>query len=110
LTGALDLHAFTGRGDDEFEPDAVGRLGDHTTALAACQQALTLLKSVGERAGEADSWDSLGYALHHLGCPAEAVRHYEQAMILAELDHPNAAAVQARIATATELHREPPMQ
>jgi tetratricopeptide (TPR) repeat protein len=55
------------------------RLDDHAQALAACQQALPLLKEAGDRNWEAATWDSLGYAHHHLGQHTQAVSCYRHA-------------------------------
>jgi tetratricopeptide (TPR) repeat protein len=57
-------------------------LGNHTAALAYCQQALTLHQQIGERWGQAAAWDSLGYAHHDLGRHTDAAHSYS-----ADLSH-----------------------
>ena len=39
-----------------------------------------MLRDLGDRAGEADAWDSLGYARHHLGRHADALACYQRAV------------------------------
>ena len=51
-------------------------------ALEYCEQALGLAQEVGYRQGEADTWDSLGFAYHHLGRHTDAVAAYQQALAL----------------------------
>ncbi|REF99696.1 DNA-binding SARP family transcriptional activator [Asanoa ferruginea] len=58
------------------------QLGQHAEALAHCQRALLLLDPSDHRA-QADTWDSIGFACHHLGRLDEAVHAYEQALTLA---------------------------
>ncbi|WP_406079226.1 tetratricopeptide repeat protein [Micromonospora sp. NBC_00858] len=48
--------------------------------MAYCEQALELLQQLGDRAGEAATWDSLGFAHHHLGQYGEAVECYERTL------------------------------
>jgi tetratricopeptide (TPR) repeat protein len=47
-------------------------LGDYQQAQTSCQQALSLYSKLGDRPGEASSWDSLGYAEHQLQHPDAA--------------------------------------
>ena len=44
-----------------------------------CQQALALQQELGDRDGEAATWDSLGYAHHHLGDHDQAIACYQHA-------------------------------
>jgi tetratricopeptide (TPR) repeat protein len=48
-----------------------------------CQQALPLLRQAGDRDSEAGTWDSIGYACHHLGDYQQAVVSYQNALELA---------------------------
>jgi len=50
-----------------------------TEALTSCQHALTLLQDLGDRFGQAITWDSLGYAHHHHG---QALACYQHALTL----------------------------
>ncbi|MBV9449727.1 MAG: tetratricopeptide repeat protein [Streptosporangiaceae bacterium] len=56
------------------------QLGEYAEALPHCQQALELLRGLGERLGEAATLDSLGYIHHRLGRYPEALNYYEQAL------------------------------
>ena len=47
-----------------------------------CQQALTLHQELGDRDGQAATWDSLGYAHHHLGHHTQAITCYQHALDL----------------------------
>ncbi|GIF58154.1 AfsR/SARP family transcriptional regulator [Asanoa iriomotensis] len=58
------------------------QLGQHAEALAHCQRALLLLDPNDHRA-QADTWDSIGFACHHLDRHDEAVHAYQQALTLA---------------------------
>lgn len=51
-------------------------------ALSYCQQALTLMCELGDRHGQANTWDSLGYAHHRLGHHNQAIDCYHQALHL----------------------------
>lgn len=44
------------------------------------RQALTLLRQLGHRRGEASTWDSLGYAEHKLGNLTEAADCHRRAL------------------------------
>jgi tetratricopeptide (TPR) repeat protein/transcriptional regulator with XRE-family HTH domain len=57
-------------------------LGDHAEAQAHCLRALHLMIENGDDDGAADAWDSLGFALHHLGDLPAAVRCYQRALEL----------------------------
>jgi cytochrome c-type biogenesis protein CcmH/NrfG len=50
--------------------------------LVDCRQALTLLRELNHRPGQAATWDSLGYAYHHLGDRGQAVTCFNQAIAL----------------------------
>jgi len=63
----------------------VGWLGARTgdpAAAETCWRAVVLHQEVGDRYGEAASWDSLGYAHHCLGRSDEALDCYRQALKL----------------------------
>jgi tetratricopeptide (TPR) repeat protein len=63
-------------------------LGDHTQARTYCEQALILFEEIGDRSGAADTWDSIGFALHRLGQYADAAESYRHAIQLyRDLDH-----------------------
>ncbi|MGW6016132.1 AfsR/SARP family transcriptional regulator [Streptomyces sp. NPDC055210] len=69
-------------------------LGQHQQALDHCRQALALQQELGHDAGTADTWDSIGHALHHLGQYDEAVAAYRHALALyLRLDAPRFKAV-----------------
>ena len=57
-------------------------LGDHRQALTYCQRALTLFEELGDRDGQATTWDSLGHAHHHLGHHTQAVNCYQHTLDL----------------------------
>ncbi|GGK22531.1 hypothetical protein GCM10010124_13800 [Pilimelia terevasa] len=57
-------------------------LGDHAEAEAHCRRALGLMTEIGDDDGAADAWDSIGFALHHLGDLTGAVRCYHEALRL----------------------------
>src|SRR5262249_10970403 len=46
------------------------------------QQALTLLQELDDRLGQAQTWDSLGYAHQHLGHRTQALTCYQHALTL----------------------------
>jgi tetratricopeptide (TPR) repeat protein/transcriptional regulator with XRE-family HTH domain len=48
--------------------------------VACCQLALGLNREIGNKIGEAESWDSLGYAYHQLGDHGQATACYERAI------------------------------
>jgi tetratricopeptide (TPR) repeat protein len=56
-------------------------LGHHQQDLTY-HQVLTLLRDLGDRFGEAGTWNSLGYAHHHRGRHAQAITCYQHALDL----------------------------
>src|SRR5439155_18565442 len=58
------------------------RRHDGRQALDHCRQALALQQQLGDRNGQATTWDSLGYAHHLLGEDLRAVDCYQQAIDL----------------------------
>ncbi|MFJ3671068.1 BTAD domain-containing putative transcriptional regulator [Streptomyces sp. NPDC090106] len=69
-------------------------LGQHQEALDHCRQALALQQELEHDAGTADTWDSIGHALHHLGQYDEAVAAYHHALALyRQLDAPRLRAI-----------------
>jgi DNA-binding SARP family transcriptional activator len=56
------------------------QLGDYQRAVHYCGQSLDLHREHGNDHDAADTLDSLGYALHHLGCYREAAGCYAQAL------------------------------
>lgn len=57
-------------------------LGEYQQALPYCQQALGLLRDLGDRSGEAATLDSLGYIYRRLGDYQHALDHHRQALRL----------------------------
>jgi tetratricopeptide (TPR) repeat protein len=57
-------------------------LGDHREALARCHEALELLQRIGDRFGEAETWDSLGFTYRQLQDWTQATACYERALDL----------------------------
>jgi tetratricopeptide (TPR) repeat protein len=57
-------------------------LGDHQRALTSCEQALALHRQLGDPHGQAHTWDSLGYAHHHLGHHGQAITCYRNALAM----------------------------
>ncbi|MEV0481010.1 BTAD domain-containing putative transcriptional regulator [Streptomyces sp. NPDC050508] len=55
-------------------------LGQHQQALDHCRKALALQQELGDDAGAAATWDSIGLALHHLGRYDEAVTSFRNAL------------------------------
>jgi tetratricopeptide (TPR) repeat protein len=49
-------------------------------AVACCQKAICLHRETGNRLGEVEGWDSLGYAYHQLGDHRQAIECYEHAI------------------------------
>ena len=74
------------------------QLGDHTQAIARGQEALRIFRMLGDRYDEAEILTHLGDALQAAG-DHQAARHaWQQALaILDDLQHPDAAAVQAKL-------------
>ena len=78
---------------------AHNRLGQHDEAVACYRHALALCRELGDRFYEAESLTGLGEARRDAGDPAAAASAWQQALeIFTDLRHPNAAAVQARLA------------
>jgi tetratricopeptide (TPR) repeat protein len=57
-------------------------LGNPKLGLTYCTQALAVQREIGDRRGQADTLDSLGYAHHHLHDHPQARVCYEQAIAL----------------------------
>ncbi|MFF0086999.1 BTAD domain-containing putative transcriptional regulator [Streptomyces canus] len=57
-------------------------LGYPQQALDHCRQALVLCQELGYDSGAADTWDSIGFALHSLGRYDEAVAAYRDALAI----------------------------
>jgi len=55
------------------------RAGDPAAAVRPCRESIALYRRISEGAGEANAWDSLGYAFHHLGRHDRAVTCYRRA-------------------------------
>lgn len=74
--------AATRRGSGHRSPPGftLSHLGDHQSAVEYCQRALDLHRAVGNRHGEALTWDSLGYAHRQLGHHAQAVACFRRAL------------------------------
>ncbi|WP_433517229.1 BTAD domain-containing putative transcriptional regulator [Nonomuraea sp. CA-143628] len=60
------------------------RRGNHEAGLSYCRQALVILQELGATRAVAATWDTIGYALHHLRRWQEAISAYRQA---ADLRH-----------------------
>lgn len=58
----------------------LGLLGRHDEALDHCRKALALHRTGDNRAGEADTLDSIAYNLHHVGDFAGAITHYRESL------------------------------
>jgi DNA-binding SARP family transcriptional activator/Tfp pilus assembly protein PilF len=74
---------------------------DHHTEAADCyQHALTRYRDLGDRYYEADTLSHLGDTHHAAGRPDQARTAWSTALhILTDLDHPDAAAVGAKLST-----------
>ena len=59
-------------------------LGDYEQALEFCEEALGMYRGRGDPLNEAATWDSLGYALLHLGRLDEAISCLRTAVSLLE--------------------------
>jgi predicted negative regulator of RcsB-dependent stress response len=58
-----------------------------------------LQQELGDRSGQANTWDSLGDAEHAVGNPDAARHAWQQALaILTELEDPDADAVRTKLA------------
>lgn len=72
--------------------------GNLEPALAHCQEALALLGEIGDRYGQAASWDSFGYIQHRMGRHGQATAAWRQALdMLDELGHPDAAKIRTKL-------------
>jgi DNA-binding SARP family transcriptional activator/tetratricopeptide (TPR) repeat protein len=56
------------------------KLGNYQAALDHCQQALVVSQQIGQRLGEASTWDSLGYIHHRRGDHRQAASCYQHAL------------------------------
>jgi DNA-binding SARP family transcriptional activator/tetratricopeptide (TPR) repeat protein len=78
------------------------QLGQHGEAADCYERALALLRRVGDRYNEGGTLTRLGDTLAAAGDPGSARTAWDRALaILTELDHPDAAAVRARLAGRT---------
>jgi tetratricopeptide (TPR) repeat protein len=57
-------------------------LGDAQSALPCCEEALRMLRRLGDAYGQAAAWDSLGYIRYRLGEHGEAATCYRHALEL----------------------------
>ena len=100
---ALALHRSTANRHGQASTlDSLGyvhhRVGDPARAAACYEQALELFRALGDRFYEADTLTHLGDAWQAAGDEDVARQAWRDALrILAELRHPDAAAVQARL-------------
>jgi tetratricopeptide (TPR) repeat protein len=83
----LDLSRAVGhRGRLAAALNAVGwiqaLLGDPQSTLISCGQALVIYTELGDLHGQAHTWDSLGYAHHHLGHHARAMACYRNTLTM----------------------------
>jgi hypothetical protein len=70
------------------------------------RHALTMIREIGDRFGEADILTHLGDARHAAGDPAEAEDAWRQALaILDDLHHPSAGKVRAKLRPAAGARR-----
>ena len=75
--------------------------GDFAEAAACYERALSIFRAVGDRWGEADTLTNLGDIRHAAGELPQAREAWQQALaILDDLQHPDAAKVRAKLATA----------
>ncbi|MEN3356833.1 MAG: hypothetical protein V7637_815 [Mycobacteriales bacterium] len=73
-------------------------LGDHAQAVDSYQHALALFNDAGDRYNKADTLSRVGDSWHAAGDLAAARAAWRQALdILTELDHPEAADVEAKL-------------
>lgn len=56
--------------------------GEYEATLKPCERAAALLRTIGDRVGEAYAWDSVGYACYHLGDRRRAIDCYERTVDL----------------------------
>ncbi len=102
---ALTLNQQLGDRDGEAAAwDSLGyahhHLRHHAQAADCYQHALTLYGDIGDRYYEADTLTHLGDTQHAAGRPDQARAAWTAALdILTDLDHPDADAVRAKLAT-----------
>ncbi|HVQ95048.1 MAG TPA: BTAD domain-containing putative transcriptional regulator [Mycobacteriales bacterium] len=102
---ALTLFQQVGDRDGEAGAwDSLGyanhHLGHHTQAVDCYRHALTLVRGLGDRYLEATALTHLGDSQHAAGQPDQARAAWTAALdILTDLDHPDADAVRAKLAT-----------
>lgn len=53
-------------------------------AVETCREAVRIMQQLGDRVGEASTWDSLGFAHAGLGHHPDAIKGYERAIRLFE--------------------------
>jgi tetratricopeptide (TPR) repeat protein len=77
-------------------------LGRYREALAMCEEAIPILQRTANRRSEAATWDSIGFARHHLGDLDAAVTDYKRSLRLymEVLDRYNQAEVLDHLASA----------
>jgi DNA-binding SARP family transcriptional activator/tetratricopeptide (TPR) repeat protein len=96
------LQRLGDRGTEAHTWDILGyahhHLGDHAQAADSYQHALDLFGDSGDRYNQADILSHLGDTRHAAGDHAAARTAWRQALdILTDLDHPDAAAVRAKL-------------
>lgn len=91
---ALDL--FRASGERGY---ALRHLGEHDQAIACYQRALDLFRTLGDRTEEATTLAYVGDTHEAAGDRVAAVEAWRHALVIYEdLDHPDAAAVRAKLA------------
>jgi tetratricopeptide (TPR) repeat protein len=88
---------------------ARAQLGDLFRALDYCDEAIALFAMGSDLAGEAATWDTLGYVYQRMGSYREATAHYQRAMeIYVEIgDIFRQADARLKLAACTRLDGEP---
>ena len=110
---ALTLHQQLGDPYGEANTwDSLGyahhHLNEHSQAADCYQHALTLFHDLGARYYEASTLIRLGHTHHAAGQPDQARTTWTSTLdILTDLDHPDAAAVRAKLATLDPTTTEP---
>jgi tetratricopeptide (TPR) repeat protein len=83
-------------------------LAQHTEAADCYHHALTLYRDLGDRYNEADTQTHLGDTHHAAGQPDQARTAWAAALdILADLNHPGADTVRAKLATLDQTPTPP---